>query len=125
MVVVIFELTATTTHVLPSTPFVKGLVKVLVGWAAGNRRTNYLHSMSLQTQPYQVHITVYQIDFFALRPLFLLRSGVFSLALGRGARMGPACTPQSKCGPSPKPVGRALGPQSREFWQITRGHVPT
>ena len=52
---------------------------------------------------------------------FHLRPRVFSRAVGCGARRGAACTPRRKRGSRPRPVGRALGLQSREFWQITQG----
>ena len=59
--------------------------------------------------------------FLALRYFFLFRLEVFSRSLSRGARRVPACTPQRKCEPQPRSVGRAMGLRSREFWQITKG----
>ena len=52
---------------------------------------------------------------------FLLRPQVFSRKLGCAARKEFACTPRRKCEPRPRSVARALGLQSREFWQTTTG----
>ena len=55
---------------------------------------------------------------------FLVRSRVFSRALGCGARRQLACTRLhhgSKCASRPRSVASALGLWSREFWQETTG----
>ena len=56
---------------------------------------------------------MYEMHLFCTSPCISLpAAGVFS-ALGCGARRGPACTLQSKIGPRPGSVARALGVQSR------------
>ena len=52
---------------------------------------------------------------------FLRRPWAFSRALGCGARRRPACTLRRKFGPRAGSVGRALGVQSREVWQVITG----
>lgn len=71
--------------------------------------TYMVQSMYIRTETY-----------FSRRPSFVFRLGVFSRALGRGARTGPAGTPQLKRGPRPRSVGHALGAHSRERWHTTK-----
>ena len=66
-------------------------------------------------------ITMYQIDLFRTSPFVSLPAwGPISCSRPRGTQ-GPACTPQRKCGPGSRSVGRALGLQTRELWQIAWG----
>ena len=58
---------------------------------------------------------------FAHPPPVLFRPRVFPHALGCGARRGPACTLGANFGPRPGSVARALGVQSRDFWQLVAG----
>ena len=49
---------------------------------------------------------------------FILRSLVFSRALGCEIRRRPACTPPLKYGSGPGAVARGLGVHSRLIWQV-------
>ena len=59
--------------------------------------------------------------FFVHMCIFSLPAAGLSRVVGSGARREPARTPRRKCGPWPRSVGRALGLQSRENWQVTTG----
>ena len=64
---------------------------------------------------------MYEMHLFCTLPCISLpAAGVFS-ALGCGARRGPACTLQSKIGPRPGSVARALGVQSCASWLCFTG----
>ena len=58
--------------------------------------------LGLEKLGYYCYMCMYK-KFFAHRPAFLFQSMLFSRALGREARKGPACTHGSSLGPGRGP----------------------
>lgn len=67
------------------------------------------------------YMSMYEIHFFSGILYLSPAADLFSCTLSFRSRRGPACTPWHKCGSRPASVTRALGPESREIWQVTTG----